>query len=120
MRRIAPLEKTMKMLLDRIPFLVVLARRFKAMMLGFACLGELRDIVVSYQALSLKLAHPNPLSRCGMKCFSQTDEDGITLEILRRIRSLESGTFAEFGVGNGSENNTLILKALGWKGFWVG
>ena len=28
--------------------------------------------------------------------------------------------FAEFGVGDGTENNTLILAALGWKGFWVG
>jgi hypothetical protein len=110
----------MKKLLKRIPFPVALMKRLKAKMLGFAYLGELRDIVVGYQALSLKLAHPNPLSRHGMKCFSQTDEDGITLEILRRIKSLDSGTFAEFGVGNGTENNTLILKALGWKGFWVG
>jgi len=110
----------MKKLLRRIRFPVALMKRLKAKILGLAYLGELRDIVVGYQALSLKLAHPNPLSRHGMKCFSQTDEDGITLEILRRIQSLETGTFAEFGVGNGTENNTLILKALGWKGFWVG
>lgn len=97
-----------------------LLTRLKAKVLGFAQLGDLRDIVIGYQAQSLKLAHPNPLSRHGMKCFSQTDEDGITLEILRRIQSLENGTFAEFGVGDGTENNTLILKALGWKGFWVG
>ena len=24
------------------------------------------------------------------------------------------------GVGDGTENNTLILLSLGWKGFWVG
>ena len=47
------------------------------------------------------------------KCFSQTDEDGITIEILRRIGCLEKGTFAEFGPGDGMENNTLILKSLG-------
>jgi hypothetical protein len=61
----------------------------------------------------------NPLNKFGMKYFSQSDEDGITLEILRRIK-LKAGIFAEFGVGNGSENNTLILLANGWRGFWVG
>lgn len=63
--------------------------------------------------------HPNTLARFGRKCFSQTDEDGITIEILRRL-GRETGTFAEFGVGDGTENNTLVLLALGWKGFWVG
>src|SRR6185437_4905735 len=110
----------MKRLLKRIPLLVALVRRFNAKIRGLAYLQEVRDLIVGYQAHSLRLAHPNPLTRYGMKCFSQTDEDGITLEILRRINSLESGTFAEFGVGNGTENNTLILKALGWTGFWVG
>ena len=66
-----------------------------------------------------QMSHPNPLARYGKKCFSQTDEDGITLEILRRL-NLSNGVFAEFGVGDGTENNTLILMALGWKGFWVG
>ena len=51
--------------------------------------------------------------------FSQTDEDGITLEIVRRL-GIKAGTFAEFGVGNGLENNTLILLANGWRGFWIG
>jgi hypothetical protein len=63
--------------------------------------------------------HPNPLARYGKKIFSQTDEDGITLEIIKRI-GISKGSFAEFGVGNGMENNTLILLSLGWRGFWVG
>lgn len=67
----------------------------------------------------LQKSHQNPLNRFGKKCFSQTDEDGITLEIIRRL-GVEYGSFAEFGVGNGLENNTLILAALGWSGFWVG
>lgn len=63
--------------------------------------------------------HPNPLTRFGCKAFSQSDEDGITLEILRRL-GLVNGTFAEFGVGDGLENNTLALLAAGWRGLWVG
>jgi hypothetical protein len=81
---------------------------------------DLRDMLLSFQAKAVQESHDNPLCRSGRKCFSQTDEDGITLEILRRIDCLNDGVFAEFGVGNGTENNTLILKALGWRGFWVG
>jgi hypothetical protein len=61
----------------------------------------------------------NPLNKCGRKVFSQSDEDGITCEIIKRI-GIERGVFAEFGIGNGLENNTIVLASLGWKGFWVG
>jgi hypothetical protein len=81
---------------------------------------DLKDVVLFHQTKLMQLSHPNPLNSFGRKCFSQTDEDGITLEILRRIGKLEGGVYAEFGVGNGMENNTLVLAALGWKGFWVG
>jgi hypothetical protein len=57
------------------------------------------------------------------KYFSQTDEDGLTLEIINRIRNAHNGYgkfFAEFGVGDGCENNTLVLLSLGWKGSWFG
>lgn len=83
-------------------------------------LRELKDLVLAGQSEQLRATHPNPLVRHGRKCFSQGDEDGITLEILRRIGVPGRGTFAEYGVGDGTENNTLILAALGWKGFWVG
>jgi hypothetical protein len=69
-------------------------------------------------ALSISAAK-NPLNRFGAKYFSQTDEDGITIEILRRL-GIKAGAFAEIGVGNGLENNTLILLASGWRGFWIG
>jgi hypothetical protein len=49
--------------------------------------------------------HAKPLTKFAGKVFSQNDEDGITLEILRRI---------------GLANNTLVLAAAGWSGFWVG
>jgi len=82
-------------------------------------LQQLLDLAIYQQAHDVALRHPNPLNRFGRKIFSQADEDGITMEILRRINVAE-GVFAEFGVGNGLENNTLTLVALGWKGFWVG
>ncbi|CQD02435.1 hypothetical protein BN000_00244 [Mycobacterium europaeum] len=88
--------------------------------LGTETRDQLKDLILFDHSQSLKANHPNPLNRAGKKCFSATDEDGITLEILRRIGRLDDGVFAEFGVGDGTENNTLILAALGWKGFWVG
>jgi hypothetical protein len=67
-----------------------------------------------------KAAHsPNPLLRCGAKYYSQSDEDGILLEILSRI-GIAHGCFLEIGVGNGLENNTIILLMHGWRGVWVG
>ena len=83
-------------------------------------LAELKNLVLFDQTKTLQSNHPNPLNRFGKKCFSRADEDGITLEILRRIKKIDDGVYAEFGVGDGTENNTLILAALGWKGFWVG
>src|SRR5437588_1011638 len=88
--------------------------------LGSETRDQLKDLILFDHSQSLKANHRNPLNRAGKKCFSATDEDGITLEILRRIGRLDDGVFAEFGVGDGTENNTLILAALGWKGFWVG
>lgn len=79
----------------------------------------LKDLILQKQTDEIRREHRNPLNQFGTKCFSQTDEDGITLEIIRRL-GIERGFYAEFGVGNGLENNTLILAALGWKGFWVG
>lgn len=83
-------------------------------------LNDTRDLRLFDETRKAQLAHPNPINAFGKKCFSQTDEDGITIEILRRIACLDHGTFAEYGVGDGTENNTLILAALGWRGFWVG
>ena len=81
---------------------------------------DIREMILSHQSKILQQNHKNPLNAYGQKCFSQTDEDGITIEILKRINSINRGVFAEFGVGKGTENNTLILKAHGWNGFWVG
>jgi hypothetical protein len=77
------------------------------------------DFLLREQWNQAAKAAKNPLNRFGAKYFSQSDEDGITLEILRRI-GIKTGTFAEIGVETGLENNTLILLAKGWRGFWIG
>tara|TARA_B110000259_G_scaffold8037_1_gene8771 strand:+ start:3801 stop:4562 length:762 start_codon:yes stop_codon:yes gene_type:complete len=74
---------------------------------------------LSEQMSKRQANHPNSFTKFGKKCFSQADEDGLTIEIIKRL-NLDLGTFAEFGVGDGMENNSLILLALGWNGFWVG
>jgi hypothetical protein len=61
----------------------------------------------------------NPVLACGRRHFSQNDEDGILLEILRRIAAQPPATFLELGVGDGTECNTIILLALGWRGAWL-
>lgn len=61
----------------------------------------------------------NPLLKYGRKYYSQNDEDGILLEVLRRL-NLSTGTFIEIGVGDGCENNTIILLMSGWAGAWIG
>src|SRR5580698_8936339 len=80
---------------------------------------EMSDLVTRYAGNTLLQNHPNPLLAYGGKVYSQNDEDGITFEILRRM-GLDHGVFAEFGVGNGVENNTLALAAAGWSGVWIG
>lgn len=71
-------------------------------------------------ALRDKIAgHANPLVRAGKKYFSQNDEDGILQEILRRL-GVARGSFIELGVGDGLENNTLLLLMQGWRGGWIG
>ena len=81
--------------------------------------SQQHDLLLSTQWAQLVSAAKNPLNRFGAKYFSQADEDGITLEIVRRV-GIRAGTFVELGVGTGLENNTLILLANGWRGFWIG
>lgn len=60
----------------------------------------------------------NPLCASPRSYWSQADEDGILEAILRRIEAPHR--FLEIGVGDGLENNTLYLLALGWSGAWIG
>jgi hypothetical protein len=76
------------------------------------------DGTIRAEVVRRKAEYNNPLGRCSGKTFSQSDEDGIIAEILRRI-GLSGGTYCEFGVGDGLECNTLALAAQGWRGFWI-
>src|SRR5208282_2439962 len=58
------------------------------------------------------------LVKYGYRAYSQNDEDGIIAEIFRRIEPT-TRTFIEFGVGDGSECNTLNLLISGWRGLWL-
>ncbi len=80
---------------------------------------DVYDLLLESEVQRRASASKNPLNKFGGKVFSQTDEDGITLEICRRM-GLENGFYCEFGVGNGLECNTLVLASLQWRGFWVG
>lgn len=93
----------------------------RSALMGLRTLNEIHDILLRDSVRHAARLSPNPLNRCGRKVFSQSDEDGIIFEMIKRIGIAEKpGTFAEFGVGDGLENNTLALAALGWRGFWVG
>ena len=80
----------------------------------------LYDLMLHKEISERRKTHINPLNKFSvLNGFSQMDEDGITIEILNRI-GLSKGYFVEFGVGNGTENNSLILLASNWKGAWFG
>ncbi|MDG0817624.1 hypothetical protein [Bdellovibrio svalbardensis] len=69
---------------------------------------------------SFELKHKNPLLKHSEKYFSQNGEDGILLEIIRRLNLKRPITFLEFGADSGLENNTVNLLVHGHRGAWVG
>lgn len=87
-----------------------------------ALLLDIRNFLhTAYYEQELKSEYyqnPKRLLRYGYKIFSQSDEDGIINEIFKRI-DVTSRTFFEFGVGDGSENNTVNLLLSGWRGCWI-
>lgn len=62
----------------------------------------------------------NPMTCNPRRYWSQSDEDGILEKILARTGFSRSPFFLEYGVGNGSECNSLVLLAKGWTGSWFG
>lgn len=52
-----------------------------------------------------------------MKKYSQFQEDGITLELVAKLKP--PPYFVEIGAGHNGENNTRILLDEGWQGVWI-
>jgi hypothetical protein len=65
-----------------------------------------------------RYAEPRRLLRHEHRVNSQSGEDGIVREILRRIGTTNR-VFAEVGCGDGAMNNTAFLLSQGWTGFWI-
>ncbi len=65
-----------------------------------------------------KFDDPKRLERHGYSVASQNEEDGMLMEVFRRI-GIAHRTFFEFGVGNGRQNITLHALLNGWKGWWI-
>lgn len=61
---------------------------------------------------------PKRLERFGYSVASQNEEDGMLMEVFRRIGTT-SKTFFEFGVGNGRQNITLHALLNQWRGWWI-
>ena len=61
----------------------------------------------------LKINNPSDLCCFEYQAFSQNGEDGIIREIFDRV-GLTNKYFVEFGVGDGTENNTGYLLLNGW------
>ena len=101
-----------KFVKSKFPFLVKFRR-------SLAENTDMYNIMLHQSYLDRRLKHKNTFVRYGARVFSQADEDGLTLEITKRL-GIDEGSFAELGVGTGVENNTLILLSKGWKGFWIG
>lgn len=105
--------------LRKFSIFVKVEKKLQALKDAITAVHDIRDLLIHHQTMTLQRIQPNPLNSFGGKCFSQSDEDGITIEIVGRLK-ISDGVFAEFGVGDGMENNTLILAAMGWRGFWIG
>lgn len=65
-----------------------------------------------------RYADPRHLNRYEQQIFSQHGEDGILLELLRRLH-LTQGLAVEIGAGEACENSTAVLVALGWRAVWI-
>ena len=78
-------------------------------------------ILQAFEALKAgneRYRDPRRLLVHGAQYWSQNYEDGMIAEIFRRI-GVQTKTFLEIGIGDGRENNTAALVALGWRGWWI-
>ena len=88
----------------------------------YPVLTRLHDCTVYSIMEQLKKApchnEPRSLIPHSFRVYSQFEEDGIISAIFDRIGTT-SNAFVEFGVEDGTENNTLALLFQGWNGLWI-
>ncbi len=78
------------------------------------CASEIRALLADEKYKDKRRLEP-----FGYKCYSQHDEDGMLAEVFRRLGADLPRSFVEFGVGDGLENNSLLLLKQGWQGLWI-
>lgn len=101
---IRKIKKVIKNVLKRLLYIIYVSRP---------------DVLHSSELLRLELLkNSNSLNKKEQKIYSQHGEDGIILEIFKRI-GMTNQKFFEFGAGDDYENNTIILLSQGWSGIWV-
>lgn len=83
-------------------------------------LWEIQAAQYRAQRLSnVRFNDPKRLSRRESKVYSQAGEDGMLREVFHRIGT-SNKVFVEFGIGSGSENNTVfLLRHQKWSGLWM-
>jgi hypothetical protein len=79
---------------------------------------QARQLLEWLRTTDPRYTEPKRLLRHSFSVCSQGGEDGIVQEIFRRVGHTNRN-FCEFGVGDGSENNTSFLLSQGWTGFWI-
>ena len=113
----------LRRLYDSLPVIGEL-RAIRGILNGLPRHHRLMETAAIIQAIeALKAGHeryrdPRRLLVHGAQYWSQNYEDGMIGEIFRRVGTTTK-TFLEIGVGDGSENNTTVLLAVGWKGWWI-
>ena len=69
--------------------------------------------------IKIKNSNNFNISKSGIKIYSQNEEDGIILYILKHI-GIKTKKFIEIGIENGTEcNTTNLLKNFNWKGIQI-
>jgi len=79
-----------------------------------------RESLIHLLLQNKRYAEVGRLNSYEFNVFSQSGQDGIIEEILRRVGTTNK-LCVEFGVGAGGgfENNSTYLLAQGWKGCWI-
>lgn len=109
------MKKLLRKIYPRLPIV-------KELLQANASLGVANAVAISdfrrRELSSPRHRDPRKLNHFEHQVFSQNGEDGILAEIFRRIGTRDR-FFAEFGTGDGLENNTVYLLTQNWRGAWI-